>query len=328
LFHRSGSDGVERYFTINTDGSGEQALFTQEGCKCAHWSPDGKRIWTLGATGHGAYSFTTIKPDGSERVVISSRIKTLSLAAGASTKDGRRIAFVGWDDTDPSRNGLYMAGPDLADLRLVMPLPKGMRAAEPFGVTADGTNLLFFGDQGSEGGIGHFGSMFVVDSDGHGLRQLNPPDTGMGFFDFPVGSLSPDGRRAAFSAGDSTHSAVFVARLHGGEAQRITDWADSGAVWAVSWSPTGEWIAYTQHHGNPNVLALVRPDGTDQRDLSPTDGTDQALAAAWAPSGKHLLAQRGGVGRRDLWIMDLNGTYLGQVTHEPSDYGTYSFSPR
>ena len=31
LFNRQGSDEVERYFTINTDGTGEQALSTQEG---------------------------------------------------------------------------------------------------------------------------------------------------------------------------------------------------------------------------------------------------------------------------------------------------------
>ena len=30
---------------------------------------------------------------------------------------------------------------------------------------------------------------------------------------------------------------------------------------------------------------------------------------------------------RDLWIMDLEGTYVGQVTHEPSNYGIYSWAP-
>lgn len=93
LFHRAGSDGVEHYFTINTDGTDEQALYTREGCACARWSADGTHVQTLDATGHGTFSFTTMKPDGSDVVTITRHIKTLNLAPGASSADGRWIAF-------------------------------------------------------------------------------------------------------------------------------------------------------------------------------------------------------------------------------------------
>jgi hypothetical protein len=326
LFHRAGSDGVERYFTIHTDGTGERALFTQEGCSCAQWSRDGTRIWTLDATGQGNYWFTTMRPDGSDRVVLRPTIKTLNLAPGASSADGRRIAFNGWDEQDPSHNGLYLASPDLSDLRRVMPLSKGMIAVEPFGVTPDGAKVLFFGEQGSHGGVTHAGGIFVVGSDGRGLRQLNPSGTWFGEFGL-LGSLSPDGRRAAFAAfDDALGSAVFVADVDGGPARRITDWA-ADESWGAAWSPSGDWIAYSQHHGPTNVVALVRPDGSDPKEISAIDQANQALAPAWSLDGKYLLVQRGWEGRRNLWIMDLSGTYLGQVTDEPSDYGTYSFSP-
>lgn len=39
------------------------------------------------------------------------------------------------------------------------------------------------------------------------------------------------------------------------------------------------------------------------------------------------IIQRGAGGINDLWIMDLDGTFIGQVTHEPSSYGTYSWAP-
>jgi Tol biopolymer transport system component len=316
LFHRQASDGVEHYFTIRTDGTDEQALFTAEGCGCARWSADGTRVWTLGATGHGTFSFTTMKPDGSDRVVISPPIKTLNLAPGASSADGRRIAFDGLDETDPSRNGLYLASPDLADLRLITP-PKGTVHVDPFGVTPDGSHVLFLAERGDEPHPA--GDLYVVNDSG-GLRQLNPAGTTHNFLDVPAGSLSPDGRRAAFGV----DGRVFVVDIDGGEARPITDRADF--VWAVSWSPTGEWITYSRKHGSTSVVSLVRPDGRDQKEISTNDGSDQAEVGVWSPDGKYLLVQRGAGGVNDLWIMDLDGTFIGQVTHEPSSYGTYSWA--
>jgi Tol biopolymer transport system component len=321
LFHRVGSDGVEHYFTIKTDGTDEQALFTAEGCGCAHWSADGTQVFTLSNTGHGTFSFTTIRPDGTNRVVLNNPINTLNLAPGASSADGRRIAFAGWDETDPSHNGLYIASPDLTDLRLVMRLPKGMLAVEPFGVTREGSKIAFFGETGPDGDITHAGDVYVVNSDGSGLRKLNPQGTKIGSLGMPTVSLSPDGRRAAFGVDD----AVFVIDLDSGEVRQITD--RSGFVWAVSWSPTGEWIAYTRQHGTTSVISLVRPDGTDQKEISAKDGSDETAGGAWSPKGDALLVRRGTDARHDLWIMDLDGKFIAQVTHEPSSYGTYSWAP-
>ena len=287
LFHRVGSDGVEHYFTVNTDGTDEQALFDAEGCGCAHWSADGRHVLTLGATEHGTYSFTTYRPDGSDRVVLDNPIETLNLAPGATTADGRWIAFNGWDETDPSNTGLYLASPDLTNLRLVLPLPEGALAVEPFGITPDGSQIVFFADTGPEGGTNHAGHNFVVNSDGSGLRQLTPPGSKVGYIGVPTISLSPDGRQAAFGV----DNAVWVVDLDGGEARPITD--RTGFVWAVSWSPTGEWIAYTRQHGTTSVISLVRPDATDDREISATDSTDEASAGAWSPDGDYLVVRRG-----------------------------------
>ena len=103
-----------------------------------------------------------------------------------------------------------------------------------------------------------------------------------------------------------------------------------GFAWAVSWSPTGEWITYTRIHGTTTVVALVRPDGTDQQEISADDESDEATVGAWSPDGKYLLVRATATSpgrQRDLWIMDLEGNYVGQVTHEPSNYVMYSWAP-
>jgi WD40 repeat protein len=318
LYMREGSDGVEHYFTISTAGTNEQTLFTAEGCGCALWSADGSRVLTLSDTGHDTFSFTTIKPDGSDRVVLDNPIQTLNLAPGASTADGRRIVFAGWDETEPTKNGLYISAPDLSDLRLVLPLQAGWLAIEPFGVTPDGSKIVFF----AETGPAHAGHNLVVNADGGGLRQVDPPGSSNRFLDLPSISLSPDGRQAAFGVDDG----VWVVDLAKGEARRITD--GGGFVWAVSWSPTREWIAYSRKHDTTSVVSLVRPDGTDQHEISADDASDQAAVGTWSPDGKYLLVQRGHPQDQwDLWIMDLEGTFIRQVTHDPSSYGTYSWAP-
>jgi hypothetical protein len=108
-FMRSSSDGVEHYFTIKSDGTDEREIFTSEGCSCIHWMADGSRVMSLGESGKDVWSLMTIRPDGSDRVVIPTPIKTLSLAVGATTLDGRWIAFQGWDNEHPSKAGLYLA---------------------------------------------------------------------------------------------------------------------------------------------------------------------------------------------------------------------------
>ncbi|HET6745396.1 MAG TPA: hypothetical protein VFH90_06035 [Candidatus Limnocylindria bacterium] len=318
---RNGTDGVEHYFTIKTDGTDEIALFDAEGCSCARWSADGSLVLTLAATDHGTYSFKTIRPDGTDAVVVPNPIETLNLAPGASSADGRLIAFNGWDETDPANTGLWVASPDLTDLRMVMPLQEGMLTVEPFGVTPDGSQIVFFADTGPQGETSHAGDVYVVNADGTSLRQLNPAGTKTGFIGPAVLSLSPDGRQAAFGLGD----AVWVVDLAGGEARPIT--YQAGFVWAVTWSPSGDWIAYTRQHAGTSVIGLVRPDGTDDHEITANDATDEAAMPMWSPEGTHLLVRRGGGEDGDLWIVDLEGTWVGQVTHEPSDYSLFSWAP-
>ena len=325
LFHRKGPDHVERYFTINPDGTGEQALFEREGCDCAHWSADWTQILSIGPTGHGNWSLLTMKPDGSDQVVADPPIETLNLFVGVSRPNDQVIAFQGMDETNRANSGLWLAAPDLSDSRLVMPLADGMLAVEPSGVTPDGKKMVFFAETGPDGNVPHAGDVYVINTDGTGLRQLNPVGTRLWWVGMPAISLSPDGRQAVFGVDD----AVWIVDLEDGEARPIT--ARTGYVWAPSWSPTGEWITYTRFHGDLHVIALVRPDGTDDHEISPLDETDEANASVWSPDGDHLLVARDGESPsddlRDLWTMDLDGTFIDQVTAEPSVYGTYSWAP-
>ena len=83
-------------------------------------------------------------------------------------------------------------------------------------------------------------------------------------------------------------------------------------------------------HGKTSVIVLVRPDGTEHHEITARLETDEANAGVWSPDGKYPLVRRDSDtttdGPGDLWIMDLNGRYIGQVTHEPGSYGSYSWA--
>ena len=76
---------------------------------------------------------------------------------------------------------------------------------------------------------------------------------------------------------------------------------------------------------------LVRPDGSDDHEITVPVETDEANAAVWSPDGQYLLALRDSDktvdGPMDLSIMDLEGTWVTRVTHEPSNYATYWWAP-
>jgi Tol biopolymer transport system component len=325
LFHRTGPDEVERYFTIRTDGTDETAVFERQGCSCAHLSADGRRIRTIGETGHGTWSLLTMNLDGSDQVMTDPPIATLNLFTGAASADGRVLALEGVDESIPANTGLWVTSPTVTEARQVTPLHEGWRGAAPLGVTPDASKIVFFVDTGPHGGATHAGDLYVINSDGSGLMQLNPSGSKLEDVGMPVASLSRDGTQAAFGVDDS----VWVVDLEGGDARAVT--ARTGYAWAVQWSPTGEWLTYTRFHGHTTAVALVRPDGSDDHEITPLVETDEANAAVWSPDGKYLLVPRDSDasidGPRDLWILGLEGRWIGQVTHEPSNYATYSWAP-
>jgi len=326
-FVRGGTDGADHYFTIRTDGSNEHELFSNKGCECIRWSPDGAQIWTLAETDVGTLRFVTMDADGSNRVVHVPSSETLNLAGGPASSDGQQIAFFGWD-SDPDSSGLYIGSPDLSQLTLVLALPDGLTALDPLAFAPDGSAVLFWGQRGSDGVVDHAGDLFMVDADGTNLRQLNSDDFVVGEVRGLPATLSPDGGRVAFAAfepgSDGARSAIFVVPVNGGEAERITD--ISSGLWVAVWAPVGERIASWRWWTNDQTaLSLVNADGTDTRQL--TEGADEVGQGGWSPTGDYLIVARGPDGQRDLWIMDLEGRFVAQVTHKPSGYGMYSWQP-
>ena len=105
----------------------------------------------------------------------------------------------------------------------------------------------------------------------------------------------------------ASRTTVFVVGLEEGEARRAT--TKPGYVLAVSWSPTSDWITYTRQYGTTSVVSLVRPDGSDDHEISPSDPSAEAAAAVWSPDGAYPLVQRANAGARTVGATFGSWTY-------------------
>jgi Tol biopolymer transport system component len=331
LVARTTAGPVAEYLTMNADGSKEQLVFEARDCgQCAFWSPDGSRI-LIPEVRDGRLMTAVVRADGAAKIVLQPLPgSTVNLGPGGWSPDGSLIALAGWDDTDPTRRGIYVAAPDGTALRQVSRSQDG-RPHDWTSFSPDGSRILFVAADPvgpSSGGIA--GDLMIVNLDGTGLRRLNRDGTKV------VATVragrpmdwSPDGSRIAFAAieGDLDlgRSAVYLVPAGGGEPARVTDPGES--VLSVDWAPTGNLILSGDSTGGTESIWTLDASRGERRTLWTSTPGDAACCGTWSPDGRLILFERGEPRRRDLWTMDVGGTVVGQVTRMPADYVWYSWT--
>jgi len=120
-------------------------------------------------------------------------------------------------------------------------------------------------------------------------------------------SLSPDASRIAFVSDLNGVPQVWTVATEGGWPDLVTTLDDQ--IMNVSWSPTGEWLAFLLAPGggmNQQVY-IIHPDGTGLRRLT-QGGRDNNWFSKWTHDGRKLLVASS---QRDASAMD---GYLVDVT--------------
>ena len=172
-----------------------------------------------------------------------------------------------------------------------------------------------------KGGGGN-GDIFVVNTDGTGLKRLT---NGPSWEDHP--SWSPDGRKIAYAQwhGDNPveGAAIWVMNADGSGKVRLTTGTARG-VWPT-WSPDGRHIAFAKEP--QERIFVMDPDGSgmraDGKGIKFNHATDYANGGglAWAPDGRILFMRSG-----EVYAVNLDGSGLEPVTIG-ADLGTFAMSP-
>jgi WD40-like Beta Propeller Repeat len=270
LFTRAGGKyGDETVFTANADGI-EQRRITGFGQTCCpRWSPDGMHILVAALAPDGKRITTgIIRSDGSVERDVPLPAGTLNLGPGAWSPDAKFIAFEGWNDADRGENGIYYGrASDGGDLRRLTHAEGGQHD-RPMDISPDGSEVFFF--RPVEGfpsyGDDLEGSLFVVSTDGHGLRRVTPPNLPVEVVGNAGGRLSRDGTWIVFTSA----GAIWKIRPDGSGLKKVFQDDDGSLAITPTWSPDGRFILFgldppgslgTVDTAPPNGLYVIGADG-------------------------------------------------------------------
>jgi Tol biopolymer transport system component len=181
----------------------------------------------------------------------------------AISPDGSTIAFADVVDAYLGADlGLHLANADGTN-------PRALTKGHKGGVDGNDTSPAFSPDgqwvafeRAIEYDSGK-GGLFVVRTDGTGLRRLTDDSTGAGY-----PRWSPDGKEILFSqrveATTFAPGPLWIVDVAGGKPRPLTDPTDPGISFSGDWSPDGSQIVYDYFGpdaGQPE-LRVVNADGT------------------------------------------------------------------
>jgi Tol biopolymer transport system component len=176
-------------------------------------------------------------------------------------------------------------------------------------VSPDGEWVTFYSRVGPEGDI------YVVRSDGTGLRQVTS-DSAID----RVPRWSSDGKWITHFSDRSGNFQLWKVRPDGSELRQLTD---AGGVWSA-WSPDGRRIATTAMAMAENRLVYIfdvdRPAGESNRQVlaNARDERGGFVVTTWAPDG-NLIAGQVGVPGKGIAVYDLRTNGFQRVT----DFGEW-----
>ena len=123
--------------------------------------------------------------------------------------------------------------------------------------------------------------LWTMASDGTDVRQVAD-----GWCEYA--DASPDGSEFVCSA--STSSGRYDLVIVSADGRRRPLATTPETEFGASWSPDGEWIAFSRDHGDRWELLRIRPDGSDEQHVA-----DEGVFSTWDAAGHLVWSGPGGI---------------------------------
>jgi TolB protein len=166
--------------------------------------------------------------------------------------------------------------------------------------------------------------VWMVNADGSGLIQL----TANTAQDFDP-SVSSDGRRIAFRSDRDGNNEIYVMEMDGSHQHDVS--RDDADDWGPAWSPDGRVVWNCARHVPVGFRACVANTVGDDLRILPIDRYVEY--PAWSPDGSRIafMSQQPGASGNDpnydIFVVNVDGSGLRQLTDAPGEEGFPSWSP-
>jgi TolB protein len=221
----------------------------------------------------------------------------------------------------PGKIAFSWAAPGAKRYRIQAMRPNGRgRLAAVFATTVGDTLVQggpTYSADGREIAFNLEGDIYVVNSDGSGLRQVTSgPEKDRG------PSFSPTGTSLVFSRSGVGASDIYTVDLDGSDLTQLTGAA--GANYDPTWSPNGRLIAFVSNRSGSSHVWLMRADGSGQRILvaDRPHRADGQVQPEFAPNSHRIVVSRGA----HLVTMRLDGSHR-HVLNTSSILSEPTYSP-
>ena len=230
------------------------------------WSSTGDIVFSEAPGGDELASLFIVKPDGSGRRRVSTRIRHLFGPTWAP--DGSAIAFL--------RLGYALYVIDVRTNR-VRRLEATSSADDAPAWSPDGDSILLQRQMPTATNL----ELYLIDPAGKRVRRLTRD---------PLQQItpawSPDGSRVAFAEQHKNGKWVIsTMRLDGSERSLLTDSRISSQD--PAWSPDGRRIAFVLQQGERQSIGVVDADGGKALTITPKELVE-AMSPVWSPDGKKI----------------------------------------
>jgi Tol biopolymer transport system component len=273
--------------TADPDGSDFTLLDAYPGLHqaltCLDWSPDGTRFICATDVGSGNPNpadnglYTLRSSDGSDLERVTVTPEGYDDTNPVYSPDGSRILFSRLSDTAPS--ALIVVNTDGTDpLQLSPPGLSPLDTVFPADWSPDGSRVTFAAAWKSNG-RGRGTALYVVNSDGSGLRQITPSGVGA-----VSAQWSPDGQLIAFTSKFRAQPQVWVVRSDGTGLREVTYPTNGNFSETPVWSPDGGKLLFLRGGNDQLGLWTVNLDGTGQSQVT-TVAASAGYAWGTAPVG-------------------------------------------
>jgi Tol biopolymer transport system component/DNA-binding winged helix-turn-helix (wHTH) protein len=197
-------------------------------------------------------------------------------------------------------------------------LMSGLETDEGFGISADGTRLVF-------SRAPYYANLWLVEAGdartgGRPVRQTQLT-RGTAVIERP--RVSPDGSTIVFNMGYESRTNLYTIPATGGSPKQLT-FLDAFSV-DGAWSPDGRSVAFASTEGGKARLWLVNADGSSPRPL-PSGDMSESFDVTWSPGARILYQQ---TGNRNLYVVDPQNPKARLLIKDGSVgwYGSAEYSP-